>query len=225
MPWNKCKKSKKPKKVDFPAMPPQLIPICSHTALYKVEARFLGRKAPNASFNGLESIQKPLSELYNSCECDRILTKDLAREVMLVVFTSGILAVPANPIDDPIWIKMQGFRGCGAVRATPTYSGYDFIPIDQAPISDYPAIFTVVAQRGGCVPLIDCYAFSCVDDASANMLVAVTQQAFEDKRSWTESSKPPQLNLVTMQCSDCSCNATPKPFELVTINTNYNYVY
>ena len=209
--FKKCKKSKKePKEIlydDYDAYKPEP-KLCASTVVYKVEAHFMGRKAPSATVDGLQSVQKPLSEIYNACECDQILAKDIPRDVYLMVLASGVLALPVNPLDSPIWINMQQFRGCGAVKAVSTESGYGFVSIgsEEAAGSEFPGLFTLVSQRSGCVPLLDCYVFSCVSDESAIQLASYAQMMFEDRRGWSNEPNPPKFNFPNMHEPNALCD-------------------
>lgn len=177
--------------------------ICPNRLLYRCVAHFMGRKAPGSSIDSIESVQKPLSEIY-SVDPRSCLSKDVARDVHLLVFTNGIYAIPTNPIDSKIWIQMQNLRSCAAVKGVgQSYDpanacGLTFKALDspEAASSPLPAIFTVIAARGNCVPLLDCYIFSCPSNVIAMTLVEKSRQAFGDRRGWSSNNKPPPVTML-----------------------------
>ncbi|ESN94575.1 hypothetical protein HELRODRAFT_189438 [Helobdella robusta] len=176
---------------------------CPNQVLYRAPVHFMGRKAPAPSVDGLESIQKPLREMYTACSCVQVMKRDTPRDGYLVVLSSGLCIVPVNPLDQKLWIRIQDFKGCGVVRGvgsdyTPNGAHtLTFMPINspQARTSPLPTIFTVLAARGECLPLIDCYAFSCPSEEVAISLASSTEQAFSDRSGWSNSNKPPFENL------------------------------
>jgi hypothetical protein len=168
-----------------------------HIPLTCARALYIGRAAPQASHDGLDAVQKPLSELYNKSDRQSKLDD---HDATVHIFTSGILMKPVNPLDKDIWLRIQDLESCAAVKPynDPAYCGQlIFAPVDTRAgrASPHPAIFTVVMKRSaGGIKISDCYAFICHTDETALILVQATTQAFSDKSGWT-SERPSLIEL------------------------------
>jgi len=162
-----------------------------HQALTNVRTLYIGRAAPQSTFEGLDSIQKPLCELYRKSKWDPKKVFD-HMESKLHVFTSGLLLKPCNPLDKDVWYKMQDLESCSAVKAydDPSCRGrLLFVPCDSATaaMSQHPPVFALIMKRtSGGMKITDCHVFICNSDAAALALVRATAQAYANPAGWTD---------------------------------------
>jgi len=160
-----------------------------HQLLTCTRAVYIGRAAPTPSHEGLESVQKPLYELYLKCkksECQRAITD---QDATLFVLTSGILMQAVNPLDDDLWLPIQDLICCVAVK--PIQNPHDcrnvvFAPCNSAEAcaSPYPPVFAAIIKRGKGMKISDCYAFICPSDEVAVLLVEQCMRAFKTPHGW-----------------------------------------
>jgi len=162
-----------------------------HQPLTACRVVYIGRAAPTSTFEGLDSIQKPLCELYRKSKWDPKKVFDHMRSNMHV-FSSGLLLRPVNPLDKDVWFKMQDLESCSAVKAynDPSCRGrLLFVPNDSAnaSMSEHPSMFALIMKRNsGGIKISDCHAFICNSDRSAISLVRATAHAFANQSGWSD---------------------------------------
>lgn len=162
-----------------------------HQSLTCGKTVYIGRAAPQSTFDGLDSIQKPLCELYRKSKWDPKKLFD-HMESTLHVFRSGLLLKPCNPLDKDVWFKIQDLESCSAVKAynDPSCRGRMlFVPSDSASasMSEHPSIFALIMKRStGGIKITDCHAFICSSDRAALTLVKATAHAFSDPSGWSD---------------------------------------
>jgi len=168
-----------------------------HQPMTCARVLYMGKAAPQASHDGLDSVQKPLAELYSKSEkASRVDDHDAT----LYVYSSGLLMRPVNPLDKDIWLRIQDLESCASVKAynDPTYYGrLMFVPTDSEAgrSTPHPSVFAVVMKRTtGGIKISDCHAFICCTDKAGMTLVRACEQAFADPRGWS-SERPSLIDL------------------------------
>lgn len=170
---------------------------CLHRVLTSARCLYIGKAAPTACHDGLTTVQKPLSELYQKPDRQKAMQD---QECILYAFTSGVLMRPVNRLDKEVWLRIQDLEFCASVKAYREPGSCEraisFLPTDS-PVGqsiDSPSIFTMVMRRGEGLKISDCYAFLCFSDETAILLVNACQQAFGNRSGWT-NERP---NLVEL---------------------------
>lgn len=166
------------------------VPSYNQRALVRCDADYLGAAIPTLTTQPPAIILEPLAVICSGKKLPKI-KQALSRVVRLHVFHSGIIIeiLFGRRFGELVWYPIQNLYCSASILPMKTKHGtYVFKTLEESGSgkSNLRPVFAVVMRETVHKKVLQCHAFSVVNEELAKLLVRATAVAFKDKNGWNQ---------------------------------------